>query len=90
MQTICANSTAPGGAVGIVRVSGDRAIEVTDRIFRGKAPLADAKGHSVHYGEIPGLDDVLVAVYRAPHSYTGEDSTEIMCHGSACKASCHG
>lgn len=83
MQTICANSTAPGGAVGIVRVSGERAIEITDRIFRGRTPLVDAHGYSLHYGEIPNLDDVLVIVYRAPHSYTGEDSTEIMCHGSA-------
>lgn len=83
MQTICANSTAPGGAIGIVRVSGDRAIEITDRIFCGKTPLVDAHGYSLHYGEIPDLDDVLVIVYRAPHSYTGEDSTEIMCHGSA-------
>ncbi len=83
MQTICANSTAPGGAVGIVRVSGDRAIEITGRVFRGRTPLADARGYSIHYGEIPELDDVLVTVFRAPHSYTGEDSTEIMCHGSA-------
>lgn len=83
MQTICANSTAQGGAVGIVRVSGDNAINYTDRIFSGKAPLSEAKGYTVHYGTIKDVDDVLVIVYRAPHSYTGEDSTEIMCHGSS-------
>ena len=82
MQTICASSTAPGGAIGIIRVSGDKAIEITSRIFKGKTPLDQAKGYTLHYGEIPGVDDVLVIVYRTPHSYTGEDSTEIMCHGS--------
>lgn len=87
---ICALATPPGGAIGVVRVSGERAIETTGNIFRGRAkkPLTDAKGNTLHYGEVVDkdgttIDDVLVSVFRAPHSYTGEDSTEISCHGSA-------
>lgn len=86
---ICAPATQPGGAIGIIRVSGVGAIEATDRIFRGVKgrPLAEARGNTLHYGEIldkekKAVDDVLVSVFRAPHSYTGEDSTEISCHGS--------
>ena len=71
-------------------MSGEKAIEVTDKVFhgvRGKH-LTDAKGNTLHYGEIldkegKTIDDVLVSVFRAPHSYTGENSTEISCHGSA-------
>lgn len=89
-DTITALATQPGGAIGVVRVSGAKAIELTERVFRGvgKKPLHEAKGNTLHYGEIVGkdgkeIDDVLVSVFRAPHSYTGEDSTEISCHGSA-------
>lgn len=89
-DTITALATQPGGAIGVVRVSGSKAIELTEKVFRGvgKKPLHEAKGNTLHYGEIVGkdgkeIDDVLVSVFRAPHSYTGEDSTEISCHGSA-------
>lgn len=89
-DTITALATQPGGAIGVVRVSGTKAIELTEKVFRGvgEKPLHEAKGNTLHYGEIVGkdgkeIDDVLVSVFRAPHSYTGEDSTEISCHGSA-------
>lgn len=92
--TICAIATAQGGAIGIVRVSGSKAIDITDSVFRGRHQLLDAKGYSIHYGQIVDdtadsmadgqvIDDVLVTVFRAPHSYTGEDSVEISCHGSS-------
>ncbi|MCO6025069.1 tRNA uridine-5-carboxymethylaminomethyl(34) synthesis GTPase MnmE [Prevotella cerevisiae] len=88
-DTICALATAAGGAIGIIRVSGKEAIAITDRIFRpaGIKSLSEAAANTVHYGEIIDqnkqvVDDVLVSVFRAPHSYTGEDSTEISCHGS--------
>ena len=86
-DTIIAPATASGGAIAIVRVSGDEALAVCDRIFRGGTPLAKAAGNTVHYGRILEgervVDDVLASVFRAPHSYTGEDSVEISCHGSA-------
>lgn len=87
-DTICALATPAGGAIGIVRLSGERAVEITDKIFRSNSkPLAGAHTQTVHYGRIVDadgmiVDDVLVTVFRAPHSYTGEDSTEISCHGS--------
>lgn len=65
----------------MVRVSGPKAIEAVDAIF--SRDIADARGYSLHYGEIPELDDVMVSVFRAPKSYTGEDSVEISCHGSS-------
>ena len=85
-DTICALATPPGGAIAIVRVSGPNAIAITDSIFLGS--LADAKGYTLHFGQVVDaertiLDEVLVSVFRAPHSYTGEDSTEISCHGSS-------
>ncbi len=88
MSTICAISTAKGGAIGIIRTSGPEAISITDAIFQGKHRLTEVKPYTMHFGEIRDdkgslIDEVLVSVYRAPHSYTGEDSTEISCHGSA-------
>ena len=88
-ECICALATPAGGAIGIVRLSGKNAIEITDKVFvsvSGKQ-LSAAKPNTLHYGEIKDkdghtIDDVLVSVFRAPHSYTGEDSTEISCHGS--------
>jgi len=86
-MTICAISTARGGAIGIVRVSGEKAIQIVDSIFKGHRQLADAKTSSLHFGHIMDkgeiLDEVLVSIFRAPHSYTGEDSAEISCHGSS-------
>ena len=88
-ECICALATPPGGAIGIIRLSGKQAIEITAKIFVpvGNKNLTEAKPNTIHYGEIKDkngrtIDDVLVSVFRAPHSYTGEDSTEISCHGS--------
>ncbi|MBQ6085991.1 MAG: tRNA uridine-5-carboxymethylaminomethyl(34) synthesis GTPase MnmE [Bacteroidaceae bacterium] len=85
-DTICALATPPGGAIAIIRVSGPDAVAITGRIF--SKPLEKAEGYSLHFGQIKDmdgkeLDDVLVSVFRAPHSYTGEDSTEISLHGSS-------
>ena len=88
--TICAISTAKGGAIGIVRVSGSKAIQTVDNIFRGSHAIKDAKPFTVHFGQIIDsakqdeiIDEVLVSIFRAPHSYTGEDRVEISCHGSS-------
>ncbi|MBR6032679.1 MAG: tRNA uridine-5-carboxymethylaminomethyl(34) synthesis GTPase MnmE [Bacteroidaceae bacterium] len=85
-DTICALATPPGGAIAIVRVSGPNAVSVTDSIF--SKSIKDAQGYTLHFGKVKDiegkeLDDVLVSVFRAPHSYTGEDSTEISLHGSS-------
>lgn len=89
-STICAVSTASGGAIGVVRVSGSQAISITEHIFRavnGKS-LSERKASSLTFGHIVDendkvVDEVLVSLFRAPHSYTGEDATEISCHGSS-------
>lgn len=86
--TICAIATATGGALGIVRVSGEDAITITDRIFSSAhKKLAECKPYTVNFGHIMDgdkvIDEVLVSLCRAPHSYTGEDTTEITCHGSS-------
>ena len=89
-DTICAIATAPGGAIGIIRVSGPDAIAITGRLFTpasGK-PLAERPAYTLTFGQILSpagevVDEVLVSLFRAPHSYTGEDSVEISCHGSA-------
>ena len=87
MNTICAISTPYGsGGIAVVRVSGESAIAIVDQLFHGRKPLSEAKAYTVHYGEIREaneiLDQVLVSVFRAPHSFTGEDVVEIACHGS--------
>ncbi|MDD3387985.1 MAG: tRNA uridine-5-carboxymethylaminomethyl(34) synthesis GTPase MnmE, partial [Prevotella sp.] len=90
-DTIVALATPAGGAIGVVRLSGPDAIGITAGLFRSVNPnfdLNDAKAGTVHYGRLVDIqgeevDDVVVSLYRAPHSYTGEDSSEISCHGSA-------
>ena len=89
-ETICAIATAQGGAIGVIRVSGPQAIEITSRIFTpiGGKPLCERKPYTLCFGKILSnegeiIDEVLVSIFRAPHSYTGEDSTEISCHGSS-------
>ena len=89
-DTICAIATAPGGAIGVIRVSGPEAIAVADHIFRpiSGLPLAERKPRTAVFGHIVGgegeiVDEVLVTLFRGPHSYTGEDSVEISCHGSS-------
>jgi len=107
-MTICALATAPGGALGIIRISGPQSLEILSRIFTKN--LVNASPNTIHYGHILEggttesdateshhhnalgcdavpphqsiLDEVLVSVFCAPHSYTGEDSAEISCHGS--------
>ena len=84
-DTIVAPATTPGtGAISIVRISGPDAFRITDAVVRlSKGTVSKADGYTLHYGEVPGLDQVLVSVFRAPHSYTGEDATEISTHASA-------
>ena len=91
-DTICAVATATGGALGIIRISGKDAITIADKIFtpssKPHVSLAQRHAATVTYGHISGsdgqvVDDVLVSIFRAPHSYTGEDSVEISCHGSS-------
>jgi len=86
-DTIAAISTPPGeGAIALVRVSGANAIAVADKIFRGKEQPSRFASHVQHFGEILDggdrlIDQVMLAVHRAPASYTGEDLVEISCHG---------
>lgn len=86
--TIAAISTAMSNSgIGIVRMTGDEAFEIADRIYKGKnnKKLSEQKSHTIHYGFIADedeiLDEVLVMLMRGPHSYTGEDTVEINCHG---------
>jgi len=83
-NTICALATAPGGALGIIRISGPQSLEILSNVF--SKDLSNAKPSTIHYGHIKDgeviIDEVLVSIFRAPHSYTGEDSAEISCHGS--------
>lgn len=89
-DTICAITTAPGmGAIAVIRLSGDKAISIVDGLFcpakEGKK-LIDQKGNSLHFGRIADgdaiVDEVLVSIFRNPHSFTGEDVVEVACHGS--------
>ena len=98
MNTICAISTPYGsGGIAVIRVSGESAIPIVDSLFHGRKSLLEAAAYTIHYGEIRReikgdrlevkgeddiLDQVLVSVFRAPHSFTGEDVVEIACHGS--------
>lgn len=86
-ETICAAATPAGGAITVIRVSGDNAIKIADKIFRGKAKLSETTPNCIRYGEIVDadgtiVDDVLISVFKSPNSYTGENSIEISCHGS--------
>ena len=90
-NTICAIATAPGGAIGIIRISGPEAISIADKVFRpigSNLSLSQRKAYTLAFGNIINadnevVDEVLVSIFRAPHSYTGEDSVEISCHGSS-------
>ena len=85
-DTICALATAPGGALGLIRISGSQALEILSRVFRGSGDVQTYLPNTIHYGHIKDgaeiIDEVMVSVFKAPHSYTGEDSVEISCHGS--------
>lgn len=86
-DTIAALATPLGfGAISIIRVSGENSIITVDNIFNGKGKLGKSKSHTIHYGKIFDsdeiVDDVLVSIFRAPNSYTGEDLVEISTHGN--------
>ena len=93
-STICALATAPGGAIGTIRISGPQSLEILSHVFRGKGDVMSYPANTIHYGHIIAqtsnlksqtsnlVDEVMVSIFRAPHSYTGEDSVEISCHGS--------
>lgn len=86
-DTIAAVATPRGeGAIAVVRLSGSRAVVIADTVFRGREPLAHGASHTLHHGMVVGpdggaVDEVIAALFRAPHSYTGEDVVEISCHG---------
>ena len=90
-STICAVATSTGnGAIAVIRISGNDAFTVTEKIFHPankKKKLSEQKANTIHFGTIKEndeiIDEVLVSVFKAPHSYTGENSVEISCHGSA-------
>ena len=85
-DTIVALATPAGvGAISIIRISGNKAFDATDKFFSGKVKIKDSASHTIHYGDIKNqdgehIDDVLVSVFKAPNSYTGEDSVEISTH----------
>ena len=85
-RTIAAIATPQGtGGISVIRISGDNAIAIADKVFSGKS-LYDAKSHTIHYGFIKDsngerIDEVLVSVMRAPKTFTREDTVEISCHG---------
>jgi len=87
-DTIAAVATPPGfGAISIIRVSGPDTFRVADLIFEGKRKISESESHTIQYGRLVNtlgntIDDVLISVFRAPNSYTGEDSVEINIHGS--------
>ncbi|MBO4398270.1 MAG: tRNA uridine-5-carboxymethylaminomethyl(34) synthesis GTPase MnmE [Bacteroidaceae bacterium] len=86
MSTICAVSTAQGGAIGVIRISGENAISIADSVFtsKNKHTLSESRGYTAHFGYISdNIDEVIALVYHAPYSYTGENSVEFMCHGSS-------
>ena len=89
-DTICAPATVPGtGAISVIRVSGPDALEVADKVVRcRRGTISSAKGYTLKFGTVHGgsdevIDEVVVSVFRAPHSYTGENSAEISCHASS-------
>lgn len=83
-DTICALATAPGGALGIVRVSGPKAFSIVSSLC--SVCCANSAANTIHYTHIKDgqeiVDECMVSIFKAPHSYTGEDSVEISCHGS--------
>ena len=89
-DTICAPATTPGtGAISVIRVSGPQALDITDKVVTcRRGSISDAAGYTIRFGTVSStdgavLDEVLVSVFRAPHSYTGENSVEISCHASS-------
>ena len=89
-STICAISTSPGvGAIAVIRLSGSNSVNIADKVFQSPRKdkiLADQRANTIHFGQIiyhdSVIDEVVVALFRGPHSFTGEDIVEISCHGS--------
>jgi tRNA modification GTPase len=89
-DTICAPATVPGtGAISVIRISGPQALEIADKVVQcRKGTISAAAGYTLKFGTVCGgsgevIDEVLVSVFRAPHSYTGENSVELSCHASS-------
>ena len=89
-DTICAPATVPGtGAISVIRVSGPESLAIADKVITcRKGNISGAKGYSIKFGTVSDtsgavIDEVLVSVFRAPYSYTGENSVEISCHASS-------
>ena len=89
-DTICAPATVPGtGAISVIRVTGHEALDIADKVIKcKKGSISESKGYTIKFGVILDdagtvLDEVLVSIFRAPHSYTGENSVEISCHASS-------
>ena len=89
-DTICAPATVPGtGAISVIRISGPDALTIADKVIKcRKGNISESKGYTIRFGVILNadetvLDEVLVSIFRAPHSYTGENSVEISCHASS-------
>ncbi len=89
-ETICAPATSSGGAVSMIRISGPLSFDICENIFfpaDKNLAIKEQNGFRIFHGEIRDgnelIDDVLLNIYKSPHSYTGEDSVEISCHGSA-------
>lgn len=85
-DTICALATQPGGAIGVIRVSGSDCIEIVNKIF--SKDIIEQPANTLHFGNILNhegrvVDEVVLSIWRAPHSYTGENAIEISCHGSS-------
>ena len=88
-ESICAPASSGRGAIAIIRLSGEDCLSICERVFfpaNVNARLSEQKGYTILYGEIRSeneiIDDVLLSIFKSPHSYTGEDSVEISCHGS--------
>ncbi len=86
-DTICAVATPPGeGAIAVIRLSGEKSVEIINKVFKKKGKFNGFESHKLHLGTISDdegtVDEVLVSYFKAPHSYTGEDVMEISCHGS--------
>ena len=84
LDTICAPATTAGsGAIALIRISGPDALAVADKVIEVRnGTAASAGGNTLKYGTVPDVDEVIAGIYRAPHSYTGEDAVEIRCHSS--------
>lgn len=88
-DTICAPATVPGtGAISVIRVSGPEALTIADKVVSCKGLISEAEGYTIRFGTVKDaegrvIDEVLVSIFRAPRSYTGENSVEISCHASS-------